>query len=265
MKNLGRITAFMAMAIATVLTTSATAQTAGVRDTVHNLSGRFAGDNDEVCVYCHTPHGANTAAAAPLWNKVIPTGLTFQTYDSSTMDAQLAPSGAGAPNGIGSVSIACLTCHEGTQGMDVVINAPGSGRFNSTVGTDMDPGTDGTMNAIFGPDNIRVIGSDLRNDHPISIEYAGFTRAGATGKIDPDFATPTQQTGQNRWWVDTTVTGSTPNRDKTDMVLYTRTATGGAAEPFVECASCHDPHSTNPTFLRISNQTSAVCLACHVK
>lgn len=32
----------------------------------------------------------------------------------------------------------------------------------------------------------------------------------------------------------------------------------------VECASCHDPHScSNPLFLRISNDRSALCLACH--
>ncbi len=32
----------------------------------------------------------------------------------------------------------------------------------------------------------------------------------------------------------------------------------------VECASCHDPHScANPLFLRISNDRSNLCLACH--
>lgn len=32
----------------------------------------------------------------------------------------------------------------------------------------------------------------------------------------------------------------------------------------VECASCHDPHScSNPLFLRISNERSKLCLACH--
>ena len=76
--------------------------------------------------------------------------------------------------------------------------------------------------------------------------------------------------GANRvWWVDTE---ATPNgtRQKTDMVLYTRAAAGGYTgqtenEPFVECASCHDPHTSNATFLRIPNTGSAVCLACHVK
>ncbi len=32
----------------------------------------------------------------------------------------------------------------------------------------------------------------------------------------------------------------------------------------VECASCHDPHSCrNPLFLRLSNDRSTLCVACH--
>ena len=32
----------------------------------------------------------------------------------------------------------------------------------------------------------------------------------------------------------------------------------------IECASCHDPHScANPLFLRITNDRSKLCLACH--
>jgi predicted CXXCH cytochrome family protein len=34
----------------------------------------------------------------------------------------------------------------------------------------------------------------------------------------------------------------------------------------VQCTSCHDPHrSDTPTFLRKSNDGSALCLTCHVK
>ena len=60
------------------------------------------------------------------------------------------------------------------------------------------------------------------------------------------------------------------------MILYTRTdvpAVGGGtiagAQPYVECASCHDPHvvavGDQVSFLRISNENSDLCLACHVK
>ena len=70
--------------------------------------------------------------------------------------------------------------------------------------------------------------------------------------------------GSSRWWVDTE---ASPNgqRDKTDMVLYTRGFAAGNG-PSVECASCHDPHTeANATFLRVANASSAVCLACHDK
>ncbi|MEQ1806315.1 MAG: hypothetical protein ABL900_13150, partial [Burkholderiaceae bacterium] len=74
------------------------------------------------------------------------------------------------------------------------------------------------------------------------------------------------------FWVETGGIG----KQRTDLPLYQR-ATGGLG-PLVECASCHDPHvssgQTGPTgtgrvagetFLRISNASSAVCTACHVK
>ena len=34
----------------------------------------------EVCVYCHTPHGANRTLAAPLWNRTN-VATTYQTYN----------------------------------------------------------------------------------------------------------------------------------------------------------------------------------------
>ena len=48
------------------------------------------------------------------------------------------------------------------------------------------------------------------------------------------------------------------------MILYTRNFAAGSG-PSVECASCHDPHTETTTFLRTSNDDSAVCLACHIK
>lgn len=223
------------------------------------------GDNGEVCVYCHTPHGARSQSEveAPLWNK--PNGTApagFTTYDSTTIDGDILA--------VGSVSLACLTCHDGTQAMDTVINAPGSGNFVATTGL--------RMNSIADPGTMPIgivanLGTDLTNDHPIGVQYGGF---GAT-PVDPDFKdsadTPGLQVatinGAQRWWVDTPG-GVDTTREKTDMILYTRdnsaNAGGLAEEPFVECASCHDPHGTgNATFLRISNVGSGVCLACHVK
>lgn len=249
----------------------------------HNLSTTGTGNNrfsgsDEVCVFCHTPHGSDVSAAAPLWNRRI-SGVTYNTYDSlgtSTLDGKTAP--------VGSVSIACLSCHDGTQAMNVVINAPGSGGYHpagaAMPGTWNGGGAATQTNGILNAGIIANLGTDLSNDHPVGIQYAGggytnsspTTRAANSG--DPDFVAPQSAViGSGRvWWVDTPV-GTASSRQRTDMVLYTRGPGAGGGgypgqtepEPFVECASCHDPHSSNPTFLRISNTGSAVCLACHVK
>jgi predicted CXXCH cytochrome family protein len=262
---------------------------AGIADTRHNLgsSNTVAGSNQvtdtaEICVFCHTPHQASDQAGAPpLWNKRLGTAgapagggsyTTYNTATSSTIDGEVLA--------VGSVSVACLSCHDGTQAMDNIINAPGSGGYDATGG-----GTNGlgyTWNVGGTVDTngiltsgVALIGTDLSNDHPIGIAYCGggITGTATSGCKDEDFkgggtnpAISTQNiNGTQVWWVDTGA-GGAGTRQKTDMILYTRTTFAAGAGPSVECASCHDPHtSVNPTFLRTSNAGSAVCLACHVK
>ena len=246
---------------------------AEVETTRHNLSSssQIAGANSfsgtaAVCVFCHTPHGGSTSAAVPLWNRTLALPDSYTTYatlNSATIEGATAP--------VGSVSIACLSCHDGTQAMDSVLNEPGSGTTNATFGAGVWSGANQTAGQI-GAGLVTNLGQDLSNDHPIGIQYGGggitsTTPAAATN--DPDFATPetVDLNGTQVWWVDSE---TTPNgtREKTDMLLYTRSVAGidgGALQPFVECASCHDPHTSNATFLRTSNDGSAVCLACHNK
>lgn len=288
----GAASALVGLAIVVAATMTAVPADAGIKDTKHNLGASGTGVNHlttgvdplgatipaattEICVFCHTPHGADTSAAVPLWNRNITTVPIYQLYDSlgtSSLDGKVAP--------VGSVSIACLSCHDGTQAMSTVLNAPGSGTAWSTTPVWTGANQDGTGKLKTGI--ITNIGTDLRNDHPVGIQYGGggltaTTPAAATNDKDFKQATGTNLglqsqvlNGTRVWWVDTELT---PNgtRQKTDMILYTRAKTAGYtgqtdAEPFVECASCHDPHtSDNATFLRISNANSAVCLACHVK
>ncbi|MEY4751599.1 MAG: hypothetical protein RIQ60_3813 [Pseudomonadota bacterium] len=266
---------------------------AGIADTKHNL-GSGAGlagrnqvtDTAEICVFCHTPHGGNTDAPAPLWNKRLGAngapagGGTYTTYASlntPSLDGQVAP--------VGSISMACLSCHDGTQAMDNIINAPGSGGFDTTGG-----GNDGrtyswagsTVNAAGAlSSGVALIGTDLSNDHPIGIQYCGGGLTGSGTTVsgtcrDSDFKAPQTQTinGNQIFWVDTGGAG----KQRTDLPLYVRPGETLATGPLVECASCHDPHvssgQTGPagtgqtsgeTFLRISNASSAVCTSCHVK
>jgi predicted CXXCH cytochrome family protein len=223
-----------------------------------------------VCVFCHTPHGADASVAVPIWNRHIdPTG--FSTYDqmgTTTLDAQIEP--------IGSVSVACLSCHDGTQAMDSMINEPGSGADVWSFSVGRWSGQAASVNGRIGPVTVITnLGKDLTNDHPISVQFAGggYSMANPFGPgRDHDFNQASSKiVGSTRiWWVNTNTEGGTSDFEKTDMKLYTRTATKGAfvgeQQPYVECASCHDPHvDYNPTFLRIDPAGSAVCLTCHNK
>lgn len=264
---------------------------AGIAESVHNLGitgtgpsanggerNQFTG-TAEICVFCHTPHGANSSAAVPLWNRNLNTASAYATYDqlgTSTFDAKIAD--------VGSVSIGCLSCHDGTMALDSMINEPGSGADNpgfsagSWRGDDVIGAEDGRLAAGI----VQNLGTDLTNDHPIGMQYAGGGISASKPTLpqgetnDPDFAEVLYKIKDGRylWWVERDWrTGGDGERTKRDVVLYTRDSSNGypgqsEQEPFVECASCHDPHSTeNPTFLRISNTEtpSGLCLTCHVK
>lgn len=234
----------------------------------------------EVCVFCHTPHGSATTAPVPLWNKVLPDSGSYTRYSSLNL-----PSFTSAEAPVGSVSLACLSCHDGTQAMDVVLNSPGSGGYDGSGNTVVDPAI-GAMAPESPGAPIPVLGTDLSNDHPVSMQYGG---GGATsadpdnqaapGPLgDPDFVLPQKTTinGSAIWWVDSNV-GTGGTREKTDMLLYARNDLLGGTptsptEPFVECGSCHDPHNQESAntantvqFLRVSNDDSRICTACHVK
>lgn len=259
---------------------------AGISNTKHNLTAAgntnrvTAGAGTEICVFCHTPHGADTSAPVPLWNKNLATGATYTTYaalGSSSLDGEVLA--------VGSISLACLSCHDGAQAMDNIINSPGSGGYNTTgggaTGQAFTWNTTGNVNAagqlvstINGTTNLAVtlIGADLRNDHPIGIEYCGgFSAANTTSCKDADFNPAvligTFGTSTAKYYVE--ASGNT-SKDKSDMILYTRTFAAGVGRPSVECASCHDPHAetkaaTEVAFLRKSQAASGLCLACHNK
>lgn len=238
---------------------------ADVANTSHNLGSTGMGPNTfsgttGICVFCHTPHGADNTAEVPLWNKRLAAPASYTTFDSlgtSSLEGATAP--------VGSVSIACLSCHDGTQAMDIVLNAPGSGATVESYSA-------GVWRGSATPQGISLLLQDLSDDHPVGIQYGGggiSASAPAAPTNDPDYIPSTNAIINSKiiWWIDTE---TIPNRtrQKTDMQLYTRSVASidvGVNQPFVECASCHDPHSENTSFLRISNIGSAVCLACHTK
>ncbi|MCC4114278.1 cytochrome c3 family protein [Aromatoleum toluclasticum] len=258
----------------------ASAASAGISATKHNLTTTGTGPNkqsstEQICVFCHTPHAANTGVEAPLWNKGLPAATGYTTYstaNSSTIDGEVL--------GVGSVSAACLSCHDGTQAMDNLVNAPGSGGYTSGGANQAYVWTAGGEIIGASGNAIANLGQNLRNDHPIGIQYCGggITGTGTTvnGSCrDSDFAgaatrlkTKTINSAQV-FWIDTSTVDNT--RSKSDIILYTRDFSGGSVKgPSVECASCHDPHvetkgSDNISFMRVTTAGSQICLACHTK
>lgn len=245
----------------------------------------YRNDYAEICVYCHTPHGANAGVALPLWNRTIK-ATTYTTYAALGTTSLTQPVVQPGPN-----SLACLSCHDGQVGVDSVINMPGAGGYlsgqsatqsNAFLNAWTNPrGTDATvhvgLNPVIGDGclachsagagvvgsgasdfSIAVIGTDLRNDHPVGVRYP-------TVAAGVDFK-PTTGTRTGLRWFDT---DGDSRPDKGELRIFQ------AADGFtVECASCHDPHGVpsggagstfNPTFLRMSNEASALCLTCHTK
>lgn len=211
-------------------------------------------DIDEICVFCHTPHGASTNAQTGtlLWNRTSspPEGYTYKTYSSATMTIPAPDSlNGGKPTG---VSMMCMSCHDGVTSIaanvdnnvakPTLLNAPGFGNPQISVvpaalgGTLSEPGAignafQGAPGFGWGPNIGNVYPSgpstevDLSNDHPISFEMP--TKAGL--------------------------------QDPVALRLF------GTTKRRIECATCHLVH--NPSiepFLAMSNSQSLMCRQCHV-
>ncbi|MCF6209925.1 MAG: hypothetical protein L3K24_04430 [Gammaproteobacteria bacterium] len=303
------------------------ANAGGITDTRHNLSlsynirGAVAMDPyrnqyGAVCIYCHTPHGANSQIEAPLWNRTVNRDAAYQIYDAPTtlMRTVSAP---------GPTSLTCLSCHDGTIAIDSVLNMPSSGRSPTGTLSNNERGSANTAFlddwannefGIFGapqhfqlgdgvatgiprnPDkctlchfesvpgsavddfNVFVMGTDLRDDHPVGVLYPD--AAGVDGGF---FNAPTVELPGSMAFFDT---NGNNRADPDEVRLYD---SGEGYE--VECASCHDPHGVpsggigtntrfSPSFLRVNNGVvgshagatgivsaapSALCLTCHTK
>ena len=314
--NHSRKLAAVILGAASVLAMSPTHAAVSIADSWHNLGAgntkkvtpnggspaNHSAQTTEICVFCHTPHGGDNQAAVPIWNRKLSAPTAYKRYSelgTVTFDATEAP--------IGSVTIACLSCHDGTQAIDNVLNAPGSGGYNfdkgvfigGGAGTSMvgaDVGADGSLRE--GIDVVQNLGTDLSNDHPVSMQYGGggISVASPSGPTkDADFtgtktnpcctlnsaAAPSSSQLGMLWWIERGAKSLNPTgRDRADVILYTRNDIPGdpRMQPTVECGSCHDPHNVdNPTFLRVSNidkstefpnatgSPSGLCLTCHVK
>lgn len=130
-------------------------------DNPHNLSSTSnnavksadpsVGGTDEICVFCHTPHSA--APQTPLWNRPDPGDMgSFAVYAQPlVIKANPGVSGydAASPDYPSGASRMCLSCHDGTTSVGVLL--------------DREVTMDG------GPATLAKI--DLATSHPISFKY----------------------------------------------------------------------------------------------
>ena len=206
--------------------------------------GNWGDPISEVCVFCHTPHGASPDAQTNtlLWNRVSsPPNATYSytPYTASTSTTVGPDTAGGTPTGI---SMMCMSCHDGVTSIAVgtLLNAPGSGSpevsmdplstitFPGAIGNSVSFGGWGANIGNARPGIETKI--DMSNDHPISFEW----NLSLPGYIYP------------------------PSRS--ELRLF------GASGLRIECATCHSVHNnTHEPFLAMPNTNSDMCRACHDK
>ncbi len=227
-----------------------------VENTIHNLSTtqpedfQYESDNvEEICVFCHTPHGG--LLTGPLWNHSMPSASSFTHYNSVTLSGYMQ--NLSATRDVNDESLLCMACHDGSVAVDHLVNNPNS------IGTDpvtffggntevFIPEVNDKPAARIGASLNNLAGSgDLTDDHPISFSY------------DSVLADPAYSGGSKDGELHDVATALSED------VRFFRSTNN------VECSSCHDPHVdywTYPEyapFLVRSNDGSGLCLACHNK
>lgn len=196
---------------AALVTGSALAQQTSVVDSPHNLSTSGTGSirassEEQVCIFCHTPH--NATPIRPLWNRAMPV-QAYSIYNSRSLDAK-----PGQPTG---TSKMCLSCHDGTIALGAVAS------FATPITL-----SGGVTTMPIGPGHI---GTDLRDDHPISFRFDSALAAEDTKLVSPS---------------------ALPPEIKLDV------------NGELQCTSCHDAHNNAfGDFLVMASPHSELCLSCH--
>ena len=249
------------------------ARISDVRGTMHNLSSTAptstvkAVSQTGICIFCHTAHGS-PVLTPPLWNKTLSVAA-YETYTSSSLDALSVLGITELPQPDDNSKL-CLSCHDGT----VAIGAVDRGGPITMSGTDP-PGPTGVMPAgSSGATSgyTRRLGTDLRNDHPISVNYTQSLalRDGELRVVD---------SGQKWPGSGATIIGPRDDLGSHKLPLF-----GSVTLAQVQCPTCHDPHLRdndpavgNQKFLRLnrfqedqptatfSEANDIICLACHDK
>lgn len=259
---------FLVVAVVMLFAISASAQysrIANITTTNHNMSSTGpnttpnmkAVSNTQICFYCHVPHQMKETndplvttepnGQYPLWNHYLSSVGTYGVYSSPSFDpmgTDIADVG-GAVAGSASVTNLCLSCHDGTVGINTLYKGQymgGGVRSSSDFGLG--------VNTPVYMDASAQIGSDalgLRDEHPINFTYDATLAGKSVSLVVP---TTSATYGGTR-------TGVTTSSGKFLPLFLNK----------MQCATCHDVHSnaSGRPFLRASTTQSEICLACHGK
>jgi predicted CXXCH cytochrome family protein len=238
--------------LAACLAAAAAAQRSVV-DTAHNLSATGPGalravSEQEVCVFCHTPHGA--APVQPLWNRLA-AAAPYTVYTSSALDARPdQPTGA---------SKLCLSCHDGTIALGSVLSRDQVIHMAGGI-TTLPPGG-------------ANLGTDLSDDHPISFRYDAALALRDRRLIHPQALHPRLRLDANQELQCTTCHDAHDDTFGAFLVMDNRDSAlcnachrieDTAVPAHQECSACHRPHSApSGPFLLVQERVTDTCLWCH--
>ncbi len=201
------------------------------------MPGVAFSDYGNSCVYCHLPPERPEQDSAgqggiPGWNRFVPATGAYDIYDTRTLDNKVrTPS---------PISLLCLSCHDGTMGVDMTVFKPDGWQSSEDAALHLRlNGGNDLMSCGKCHDGrvahsiaIKHIGTDLTNDHAISMTYAGLNNN------DQDFRTPDSPYGFDN-----------------GIKLY---------DGKVECATCHNVHDPDVTLL-LRTRADRLCETCHIK
>jgi len=218
----------------------------GIAGTAHDFTTTSSSPVG-LCTFCHTPH--KSISTALLWNHDLSTatfswdipkttaGTDFPTFKGDTYKGATAK---------------CLSCHDGSVAVgDIAWFQEGRpGRLDNRT-----HGAGDTFNVGFG--------GNMAGNHPVAMPYP-YQQVASTynGVTTGSAATLTE------WQSDPTTLG---------IRLFSDDGSGNisagpvVAQAGLECSSCHDPHNkaaVEDLFLRgmlTGNDTSYICLKCHIK
>lgn len=224
-----------------------TAFAASIKNSKHDLSSMSGGPNKsnsvkELCIFCHTPH--NAVVNVPLWNRNNPAASSFKLYTAS---ATLTPATKASAFGANSISLFCMSCHDGgaLQGRIAYYGGADAGVKSPQYASGAVAGTGSAADAITSS---AKLGTNLTNTHPVAFDYK------AAVAVDPAFAAYAVN-GNNQ------LTTVNANGATTPRIVFF-----GSNKSTVECSSCHAVHDpANKPFLRTTKSGSMICFSCHIK